>query len=42
MQKPQLFLQDLVSKHSKNYQDLIEGVCDDLMENVDKQMDLMR
>jgi hypothetical protein len=37
-----LLLQDLLSKHSKNYEDLIETVCDDLMENVDKQIDLMK
>jgi hypothetical protein len=42
MQKPNSLLSDLLSSHSKNYEDLIERVCDDLMENVDKQLDLLK
>jgi len=37
-------LSDLTGLHaqSKNYEDMVERVCDDLLENADKQIDLLR
>lgn len=43
-QKPKALLKDLLAQASQShhYEDLIERVTDDLLENVDKQLDLYK
>ena len=35
-------LEDLLKKNSKNYRDLIERVSDDLLEEVDREVDVIK